>query len=91
MARLAAGHYFSQVGLPTYGWRLTDTAIGQFNRAAAAANWPLYIRGNGRLADELGGDLLTIAQMYGEALQDLLGRVAGITGAAFVERGVVQV
>jgi CRP-like cAMP-binding protein len=74
-----------------YGWSLTDEAIGGFNRTAAIAGWSLYIRGNGRIADELHGDLLGIAQTYREALQDLLGRVAAIVGVAFVERGVVQV
>ena len=74
-----------------YGWRLTEVALGGFNRTAAVAGWPLYLRGNGRLADDLQGDLLAIAQVYTEALQDLLGRVAAIAGAAFVERGVVQV
>lgn len=73
------------------GWHLTDQAIGGFNRAAAIANWPMYIRGNGRLADETSGDLLGLAQIYSEALQDLLGRVAAIAGPAFVERGVLQV
>jgi CRP-like cAMP-binding protein len=74
-----------------YGWPLTDDAIGAFNRTAAVAGWPLYVRGNGRLADELHGDLLAIAQTYREILQDLLGRVAAIAGIAFIERGVVQV
>ena len=74
-----------------YGWHLSDEVVGGFNRAAATANWPMYVRGNGRLADELQGDLLTIAQVYGEALQDLLGRVAKIAGPDFVERGVLQV
>jgi CRP-like cAMP-binding protein len=74
-----------------YGWRLTGSAIGGFNRAAAGAGWPMYIRGNGRLADELTGDLLSLSHTYGEALQALLGRVAALTGPAFVERGVVQV
>jgi len=74
-----------------YGWHLTDAVVGGFNRSAAAANWPMYVRGNGRLADELQGDLLTLSQVYGEALQDLLTRVAKITGPDFVERGVLQV
>jgi CRP-like cAMP-binding protein len=74
-----------------YGWRLTGSAIGGFNRAAAGAGWPMYIRGNGRLADELTGDLLSLSHTYGEALQALLGRVAALTGPSFVERGVVQV
>jgi putative peptide zinc metalloprotease protein len=74
-----------------YGWRLADQAIGGFNRAAAAADWPLYVRGNGRLADDLRGDLLTTAQIYVDALQDLLGRLARVAGVDFAERGVVQV
>jgi CRP-like cAMP-binding protein len=74
-----------------YGWPLTEEAIGGFNRTAAIAGWSLYVRGNGRIADELHGDLLGIAEAYREALQDLLGRVAAVAGVAFVERGVVQV
>ncbi|MEP7358922.1 MAG: hypothetical protein ABI847_16855, partial [Anaerolineales bacterium] len=74
-----------------YGWHLTGSAIGGFNRVAAGADWPMYIRGNGRLADELSGDLLNLSHTYGEALQALLGRVAALTGPDFVERGVVQV
>jgi CRP-like cAMP-binding protein len=74
-----------------YGWRLTEQAIGRFNRMAATADWPLYIRGNGRMADDLQGDLLHIAQIYADALQDLLGRLAAVAGAPFVERGVIQV
>lgn len=74
-----------------YGWLLTEEPIGNFNRAAAVADWPLYVRGNGRMADDLRGDLLGTAQVYADALQDLLSRVAAIAGVAFVERGVMQV
>jgi CRP-like cAMP-binding protein len=74
-----------------YGWSLTEEVIGGFNRTAAVAGWSLYIRGNGRIADELQGDLLGIAQTYRDAMQDLLGRIAAVAGIAFVERGVVQV
>jgi CRP-like cAMP-binding protein len=74
-----------------YGWRLTEQAIGRFNRMAATADWPLYIRGNGRMADDLQGDLLRTAQVYGDALQDILGRLAAVAGVSFVERGVMQV
>lgn len=74
-----------------YGWLLTEEVIGGFNRTAGVAGWPLYIRGNGRVADELQGNLPAIAQTYTEALQSLLGRVAAIAGIPFVERGVVQV
>lgn len=73
-----------------YGWMLTNEVVGAFNRMAATAGWGIYLRGNGRLNDEQAGDLLAVAQTYGDALQDLLGRVAAITGTAFVERGVVQ-
>jgi len=74
-----------------YGWHLLDEAIGGFNRRAAHANWPMYVRGDGRLADELQGDLNSLAHTYTEALDDLLGRLAVIAGVVFVERGVVQV
>ncbi len=78
-------------GARIYGWQLLDEAIGGFNRTAAQADWPMYIRGNGRLADELQGDLMSLAQTYTAALEDLLGRLALITGEAFVKRGVRQV
>jgi putative peptide zinc metalloprotease protein len=74
-----------------YGWRLTEEAIGGFNRVAAAAHWPLYVRGNGRLADDLHGALTDISGVYADALQELLGRIAAVAGVGFVERGVVQV
>lgn len=74
-----------------YGWPLLDDAVGGFNRTAAHADWPMYIRGNGRLADALQGDLMSLAHTYTAALEDLLGRVAQIAGEAFVKRGVRQV
>jgi CRP-like cAMP-binding protein len=74
-----------------YGWRQCDEIIGRFNRMAASAGWPLYLRGNGRVADELSGNLLEIAQIYGDALQDLIGRVIRVTGVLFAERALLQV
>ncbi|MBI4788803.1 MAG: hypothetical protein HY782_17360 [Chloroflexi bacterium] len=74
-----------------YGWKLLEEPIAAFNRHAATSGWTLYLRGNGRLSEELAGDQMQIADTYSRALRDLIARVAAIAGVAFVERGIVQV
>lgn len=73
-----------------YGRPLAEQLMGEFNQVAALAEWGLWFRANGRLADEAQGDVLALGEIFQSALADVLGRMAYYTGARFVEASLLQ-
>lgn len=73
-----------------YGRPLAEQLMGEFNQVAALAEWGLWFRANGRLADEAQGDVLALGEIFQSALADVLGRMAYYTGVRFVEASLLQ-